>query len=124
MTRLFLLPLFLAVALVGCDAAAPSASADWRGEGGFGSCEFSIAGPNTLATGQTAQYYITSETNCLLQDSDWNVGFNGTLVSSDETTALIQAGPNAGTIWVEVNVTYYENGVLAITEIQRTISVQ
>lgn len=124
MTRLLSCLVALAFVVSGCDAAGPDrATADLRGEGSPGSCSFSIAGPGSLGQGQTATYSITSANGCLLQDSDWNAGLGATVVSSDETTAQIQAGSWTNSFQITVNVTYYEGYVLAIREISRTVSI-
>ena len=126
MTRL-LPSLLLALAFVatGCDSAGPeAASADFRGDGPPGSCQFAIAGPSQLAAGQTATYYITAQNNCLIQDTDWHVGLGATVVSSDQTTAQIQAGTWTNSFRIEAYVSSYENGyILTLTDVARDVTI-
>lgn len=93
--------LALAFGLVGCDAAAPSATADFEE---FGKCTraFTIFGPSTLAPGQTADYVANTDPDCQLYVVDWEVtSGNATIVGTGGMygageVATVQAPSSAG----------------------------
>lgn len=105
MTRLFLLPLFLAVALIGCDAvgpadaplAAPAAASSCTNETG------SIAGPRFVAPGAQNTYTASVSGGCPVVSVTWSVTNGATVVSTSGDDAVIQAGTASFTITATIS---------------------
>ena len=66
---------------------------------------------------------MSFEGDCPIDSADWSA-FPGAVVSESGASVRIKAQASSGPMGITANVVYYQNGIAAITEAQRVVSVQ